>query len=122
MYVLIIVLNDTKYLNDVLARFVDLGVKGATMIDSQGMAGAIVEGEVEHIPLFGALKTIIQGTGNNYNKTIFTVLKNEALVDKVVEAVKEVINGKAKSSTGFMFSIPVDRIFTFSDKLSKDGK
>jgi nitrogen regulatory protein PII len=122
MYVLFIVLNDTKYLNDVLAKFVDLGVKGATMIDSQGMAGAIVEGDVNSIPLFGALKTIIQGTGNNYNKTIFTVLKNEALVDKVVETVKEVINGKAKSSTGFMFSIPVDRIFTFSDKTSKDGK
>jgi nitrogen regulatory protein PII len=115
MYVLVIVLNETNFLNDILAKFVDLGVKGATILDSQGMAGVIVDEEINDIPLFGALKNIIKGTGK-YNKTIFTVLKNEELVERVVDAVQEVLNGDAKATTGFMFSVPVGKLYTFQNK------
>lgn len=115
MYVLFIVLNDVDYLNDIMEKFVELGVKGATIIDSQGMAGAIVEADINSIPLFGALKDIMKGRGK-YNKTIFTVLKNEELVERVVDGVQEVLNGDAKATTGFMFSIPIGKLYTFQNK------
>lgn len=115
MHVLFIVLNEVDYLNDIIEKFAELGVKGATIIDSQGMAGAIVEGDINSIPLFGALKNIIKGTGK-HNKTIFTVLKNEELIEKVVDAVQEVLNGDAKATTGFMFSVPLGKLYTFQNK------
>lgn len=37
MYALFIVLNRTDYLEDILAGFVEAGVGGATILDSQGM-------------------------------------------------------------------------------------
>lgn len=119
MQVLLIVLNKVDYLNDILEKFVEMGVKGATIIDSQGMAGAIVENDVNSIPLFGALKNIIKGTGS-HNKTIFTVLKNEELVERVVNAIQKLLDDKDNSKTGFMFSIPIGKLYTFQNKLNKE--
>ena len=41
MNALFIVLNEIEYLDDILDGFVDIGVKGATILDSQGMGSAI---------------------------------------------------------------------------------
>jgi hypothetical protein len=37
MNILFLVLNETEYLDEILDGFVDAGVKGATILDSQGM-------------------------------------------------------------------------------------
>ena len=37
MHILFLVLNKTEYLDDILSAFVKIGIKGATIIDSQGM-------------------------------------------------------------------------------------
>ena len=42
MEALFIVLNDLSYLEAILQRFVELRVRGATIIDSMGMARAIM--------------------------------------------------------------------------------
>lgn len=112
MYVLFIILNEPSYLNDILAKFVELGVKGATIVDSQGMASAIVHGQIEDIPLFGSLKNLLNGTNTGpYNKTIFTVLENEELVEKTVISIQGIIENKKKYSAGFMFTIPVAKTY-----------
>jgi len=46
------VLNEVDYLDDILAKFVDVGVSGATILHSQGMASAIVNSENNKISLF----------------------------------------------------------------------
>jgi len=46
----------------------------------------------------------------------YKVLKNEELVERVVDAVQEVLNGDAKATTGFMFSVPVGKLYTFQNK------
>jgi len=52
------VLNEVDYLDDILAKFVDVGVSGATILHSQGMASAIVNSENNKISLFSALKAL----------------------------------------------------------------
>ena len=79
MYVLVVVLNAIDYLEDILSGFVDEGISGATILDSQGMGRAIVDGEHNSIPLFGALHTLLANS-HPYSKTIFTVLEDEVTV------------------------------------------
>lgn len=110
MYALFIVLNETDYLDEILAKFVDVGVRGATILDSQGMASAIVHGQNRSIPLFGSLKTFLDGA-RPYNKTIFTVLENEALVEKTVAAVQDVMRDLPPTGAGFMFSVPIGKTY-----------
>jgi len=110
MFVLFIVLNDVDYLDEVLARFLRLGVGGATILESQGMARAIVHNNFESIPLFGSLKSLLTDS-HPYSKTIFTVLQSQEMVDKTVAAVQELLSDVAKSDTGFIFTVPVVKTY-----------
>lgn len=110
MYVLIIVLNAVDEMEDILSGFLDEGISGATILDSQGMGRAIVDGGHNSIPLFGALHSLLADS-HPYSKTIFTVLENEVMVDKAVEVVQEVITELGNSDTGFMFTVPIGAIY-----------
>ena len=59
MNVLFIVLNEVQYLDDILDSFVDIGVKGATILDSQGMGSAIAGGGRGSQPLFGSIRLFL---------------------------------------------------------------
>ncbi|HPT82793.1 MAG TPA: hypothetical protein PLM25_02820 [Limnochordia bacterium] len=110
MFALFLVLNDTDYLDEILARFVDVGVQGATILDSQGMASALVSSRGRDYPLFGSLKALLEGA-RPYNKTIFTVLDSEELVERTVEAVRDVLGDADHPSVGFMFSVPIGQVY-----------
>lgn len=110
MYALFLVLNETDYLDEILARFVDVGVRGATILDSQGMASALASSQEKDFPFFGSLKTLFEGA-RPYNKTIFTVLNSEELVERTVEAVKDVLGDVKRPGVGFMFSVPIGKVY-----------
>lgn len=110
MKVLFIVLNKTEHLEDVLALLVKHKVKGATILDSQGMASSIVNNDITDIPLFGSLKTLLRDR-HPYNKTIFTVINDQEKLYKVVEAIQYLLKDEKKPDGGFMFTIPVGEIF-----------
>jgi nitrogen regulatory protein P-II 1 len=98
------------YVDDILAGFVDVGVSGATILDSQGMASAIVNSDKENVPIFGYLKSLLQDA-KPYNKTIFTVLESEELVEKAVAVVQKITGHASSSSVGFMFTVPIGKIY-----------
>jgi len=110
MHVLFLVLNEIEYLDDILSEFVEIGVKGATILDSQGMASAIANNSNRQVPLFGSLKSFLDSS-RPYNKTVFTVIDNPELLEKAVDAVNRVIGDIRKPGVGLMFTIPVDNIF-----------
>lgn len=115
MYALFIVLNEVNLLDDVLERFVEVGVRGATVLDSQGMGGAMVHGPNRSLPLFGSLRSLMD-SARPYNKTIFSVLESEEMVEKAVAAVQTVFDNKSSTGLGFMFSVPVGKVYEMSKK------
>lgn len=108
MVTLVIVLNQQDYLDDILSTLVKFKVKGATIVDSQGMGSAIVNGDYKHIPLFGSLRNLINEK-HPYNKTIFSVVKEE-IIEDLVAAIRDVFDVK-KPGIGFMFTVPVNNIY-----------
>lgn len=113
MHALFIVLNQVDYLDEILVNFVEAGVGGATILDSQGMAGAIV-GNKKAAPFLGILKNILDDC-KPYNKTIFTVLESEELLEKIVALIRNILGEDAKQGAGFMFSIPLGKVYKFED-------
>jgi hypothetical protein len=73
MKLLVFVLNKEELLEDVLAAYVEAGVSGATILDSEGM-GRFLTYEV---PLFADFKDFMKGN-KPYNKTILSVLPDES--------------------------------------------
>lgn len=112
---LFIILNEVDYLDDILTGFIDIGVSGATVLDSQGMGSIIAKSSNQGVPIFGYLKTILEHS-LPYNKTIFTVLESEVLVNKAVALVQEVLSEISSPNTGFMFTIPIGKTYPMSLK------
>ncbi len=103
MKLLVFILNDEEYLEEVLQAYVEAGVTGATIIDSEGM-GRFLTYEV---PLFAGFKEFMKGN-KPYNKTIISVIRNEATIERVKALVDEIVGELENPGTGIMFTLPVD--------------
>ena len=115
MQILFIVLNDLSYLDKILEKFLDLHVRGATIIDSQGMAAAIMQNEVLLSLLSGPFARSLE-TNQKNSKTIFTVIPEAEKVTEVVKAVQDIISDCKKQVVGFMFTLPVSGIYPLKPK------
>ena len=103
MKLVVFVLNKEEKLEDVLEAFVEAGVPGATILDSEGM-GRFLTYEV---PLFADFKEYMRGN-KPYNKTIFAVIEDEACVQHLCRLLDAVCGDLAGPGTGILFTIPVD--------------
>lgn len=103
MQLLMCVINDPSKVDDILQAFLEIGITGATIIDSYGMGKILVQ----DIPIFAGFRSMLSG-GTNYNKTIFSLVEDEQKVQDAVKAV-EIITGDLDSpASGIIFSIPVN--------------
>lgn len=108
MELLVFVLNQPDYLDEILEGFLEAGVQGATVIDSTGMGRTLCE----KVPFFGGLRTMIQGCRPN-NLTIFTVIPETGIKEKAVNAIEAVLGDLSEPNTGFLFTVPVGMALGF---------
>ena len=109
MQLLIAVVNEENT-EELLAGFLELGVTGATVLQSEGM-GRLLANEV---PIFAGLETLRRARPRNH--TLFSVI-DEDKVDRVMALVREVCGNLDGPSTGIAFTIPVTRVEGLSREL-----
>ena len=110
MHALFLILNKTDQVEDVLNALVKVGVKGATIIDSQGMGSAMVSNNSEQAMMFGTFRKLFDRE-HPYNKTIFTVIETDELLDSAVKAIQETVGLLDKPNEGLMFTVPVGNVY-----------
>lgn len=111
MKALFIVIRETQYLQAILEMFLEKNIKGATILESEGMANALTRKSdlfqsMHHNFFFGQSDP----EEKSRSKTIITVLKEEQIIE-VVDAVRRIVANCKKRAIGFMFSMPVDDVF-----------
>ncbi|TYQ15830.1 UNVERIFIED_CONTAM: hypothetical protein Cloal_2320 [Acetivibrio alkalicellulosi] len=106
MELLVLVLNKTDELEFLLKEFMNMGIKGATVIDSTGMASFFDDDN--DIPIFASLKLIIN-KNNKSNKTLFVVLHEEQ-VDDAIDTIERTIGDLSKPGVGIVFTLPLNRV------------
>jgi len=114
MYLLIIVLYNEEYIKEILRKFLEIDVRGATLIRSEGM-GAVLSDEV---PVFSSLREVLlnkEGIGENY--TIFSAIKTEETLNKAIKIVLEIVEDIDKPGTGIVIVQPVLQIYGLSEKV-----
>jgi nitrogen regulatory protein P-II 1 len=104
MKLLILFLNKVEKLEEVLEGFVEIGITGATVIDSVGM-GHILS---EEVPIFAGLRFMFAGA-KPHNKTIFSVIKDEK-EEEAVRLLRKILGDLKKPGTGIVFTIALDRV------------
>lgn len=103
MRLIVFVLNREELLERVLEAYVEVGITGATILDSEGM-GRFLTYEV---PLFADFKGFMKGN-KPYNKTILSVVEDDSLLEDLRSILDEVCGGLSSPGTGILFSVPVD--------------
>lgn len=116
MEVLYIVLNDTDHLEGIFEKFLELGVKGATVLDSQGMAASILSYATGMSSLLSGPFSQLGKDYDPNSKTIFTVLKNHEMAERVAHEIRNLLKNTDKKVIGFMFTMPVTGIYTLSNE------
>jgi nitrogen regulatory protein PII len=112
---LVAVVNDPERVDDILFGFLELGVTGATVIDSEGM-GRLLSHD---IPIFAGLQTLIRGA-RPQNRTILSVIPSE-LVDPVLELLREVCGDLTSPATGIAFVLSLERVEGLAGELGGEG-
>lgn len=115
MEALFIVLNDLSYLEAILSRFVELKVRGATIIDSMGMARAIMNSEGMNLYTSSPFQRSL-AEDQKSSKTIFTVIPEGQDAKLIVEEVKKIVASSKRDVIGFMFTLPVSGIYPMKPK------
>ena len=117
MYLILLVLNDPDRLEDLLIAWEESGIQGATVLFSTGL-GRIrqLDGWRDDMPLIPSLRDFYD-VPENMNRTIFTVVKDEAQVDKVVAATKGVIGELDEQETGLLLILPVARAYGMNKRM-----
>lgn len=113
MKLLVFILNNEELLDDLLQCFLEADIKGATILDSMGMARALTASQKNDIPIFGSLRVMLN-QGHPSNKTIFVALKDEE-VETCVQCIKGVVGSLDKPNTGILFTLPIDYLEGFSN-------
>ncbi len=105
MQLLVLMLNREEKLEEVLTYFLELGVSGATVLESEGM-GRILSQEV---PIFAGFRDLFESSKPS-NRTILTVVPDD-LVEPLGEGVGEILGGWSGRGAGVMFSVPVVQVW-----------
>ncbi|MER2063937.1 MAG: hypothetical protein ABS873_04750 [Alkalibacterium sp.] len=102
MELVVIVLNQTDMLNELLTLFLKYKIKGATVLDSSGM-GHLISNQ---FPIFSMFAELSDEREAN-SKTIFTVVKDEAERAEVLSVTESVCGDLTQPDNAIFFSVPV---------------
>ena len=112
MQLLIAVINREEKVEDILAGFLEIGITGATLVNSEGM-GRLLAAEV---PIFAGLEALA-GRTRPRNQTLFSVLEDDK-VEPALALLQEVCGSFDNPATGIVVTVPVNRVLGLKAELA----
>ncbi len=115
MYLLMAIINDPNKVVYILEGFLRIGIEGATIVDSIGMAHLVAE----RVPVFSRFAAL--GVSERYNRMIFVLIDDKEEVDGAIEVIEYVVGDLTQPETGLVWVLPVERCIGLN-KVYKDKK
>lgn len=103
MNLLIVILKKAEMVSEICKELAENGVHGGTIIDGIGMASVIEE--MDDLPIFGMLRSILADDEHEVVKTMLFVMDDDEL-EKSRKLIRNVV-GLDEPNTGIMFALPV---------------
>jgi len=106
------VLNKEEYLETLLEGYIEIGISGATIIDSMGM-GHILSSEV---PIFAGLRFMFAGS-RPYNKTILSVIPEEKTIP-LKNLINKILGPLGESGNGILFFVDICEVIGLKSEIN----
>jgi len=111
MFFVLLVLHDNCQLEDVLNAWEVAGAPGVTILPSSGLVRLRNNHPLdEDMPLMPSLNDFFSPS-EEHNSTLFTVVKGEEMVEKLVAATESVTGDLDLPNTGILVVMPVVRAY-----------
>jgi hypothetical protein len=116
MFMVLCVIHDPNKFDQVLSGWHDTGVTGITIFTTTGLARLNQKSALrDDIPLFPGLDDLFS-SDEDTNRTIFSIVRDEKMVDMLVSATQEVLGNLNNPNTGILVVLPVLRAFGLDRK------
>jgi nitrogen regulatory protein PII len=111
MKLILFVLHDPEKLRELLDAWKEAGVSGATVLFSTGL-GRIHQSTAlrDDLPLMPSLEDFLPKV-ERLSRTVFTMIEDEAVVDKVVAATQRVVGDLNEPDRGLLIVLPVAQVY-----------
>ncbi len=111
-FLVLYVLHDESRLYDILDAWSEAGVGGITVLASTGV-GRIskIAALREDMPIIPTLSDLLQNHEELLNRTLFSIVDGQELVDKIVEATEKVVGKLIDHNTGILAVLPVAQVY-----------
>ncbi len=106
MHALFLVLEKYEILDKLIVTLNREGIRGATILNSTGMAHTLVESD--EVSMLGSLRLFLTPPRNE-NRTIFMIL-DETGMDIAKKVIYEVVGDLSQPDTGILFSFPLSHV------------
>ena len=119
MYLIILFLYNPDLLEEVLKEWEEAGVENATVQFSTGMERVIQkQGIRDDIPLIPSLDDFYEAP-ETVSRTIFTAVKEEAMIDKILAATQRITGDLNTPGTGVLLVSPVLKAYGIDKQRKK---
>ena len=111
-YLVLLVLHDLTRLDNILSAWEKTGVSGITVIPTTGI-GRIREKFAlrDDMPLIPSLDDLLlESREELQNRTLFSIVENEELVDRLITATEAVLGDMYQPHTGIIAVLPLARV------------
>ena len=102
MYLLIAVINDEELLDELITGWLDIGVTGATVVETTDLLQLISH----HIPIFAGFRSLTSG-GMYHNRTLFTAIEDRKVLDQAIAFLETLCRETEKPHQGVYFVTPL---------------
>jgi hypothetical protein len=103
-FLLIIHLDKTTVIQDILEVFTKNGLTGCTICDTTGVGHTTFL--TYDKPVIASMSRMF-GPDRQYNKTIFSVIETKKLLKKTMDDVEDVVGDFCKPDVGLMYAMPL---------------
>jgi nitrogen regulatory protein PII len=117
MELLVCVINQEEKLDDILSGFLELGITGATVINSAGMGHVLTQ----DVPIFAGLQALVS-RARPQNVTIFSVIDSKEKLEAAIALVQEICGDLSAPATGILFTVPVSRVVGLAPELGSESE
>ncbi len=112
MVLLVIILSDARYVEEVLESFIEIGITGGTVLHAQGM-GEFLSREV---PIFAGLRTLFPG-GDSQHRLLISMTSEEK-AREAAQMLDEICGSLEASGTGVAFTLPIKEYWGLAKELA----
>ncbi|MFM8322945.1 MAG: P-II family nitrogen regulator [Chloroflexota bacterium] len=109
-FLVVTIIDDPDLCPEVLDAWKAIGVSGATVFESTGMGRMMRSGLREDFPLIPSLEDFLSEREEPH-RTMMSVVKDEATVERMVEAAQRIVGNFNLPNTGICFVVPVVKAY-----------